>query len=74
MRKLVVALGAVLVVLVLSVLSGCGYDGFYRYPCQDPENWELSECKPPVCNASDTCTTDLIPEEDMSNDSISTQP
>ena len=27
----------------------------YRYTCQDPKNWELAECKPPICTASQTC-------------------
>lgn len=74
MRKLVIALGVVLTLFLVSVLSGCAYDGSYRYPCQDPANWELAECKPPICNASDTCTTDLIPEENLSNGSDTTQP
>jgi hypothetical protein len=74
MRKLLVALGITLVVLFVSVLSGCAYDGSYRYPCQDPANWKLEECQPPICNASDTCTTDLLPEEDLANGSDTTQP
>jgi predicted small lipoprotein YifL len=41
-------------------LSGCGYDGHYRYPCQDPDNWENVECKPPVCEATGNCTKDLL--------------
>lgn len=45
--------------LLLS-LTSCGYDGSYRYPCQDPANWEKAECNPPVCEASGTCTKDLI--------------
>jgi len=49
----------VLLVLSLLLLSGCGYDGHFRYPCQDPSNWEKTECKPPVCTASGTCPADL---------------
>jgi hypothetical protein len=41
-------------------LTACGYDGGYRYPCQDPNNWKLAECNPPVCEPSGTCTRDLI--------------
>lgn len=41
-------------------LSACGYDGHYRYPCQDPINWETPECNPPLCEATGTCTTDLL--------------
>jgi len=46
-------------VLALS-LTSCGYEGQFRYPCQNPKNWETAECKPPVCTATQTCTVDLI--------------
>jgi hypothetical protein len=42
------------------VFSGCGYDGEYRYECQDPENWEAEECNPPLCKVDGTCWKDLI--------------
>jgi predicted small lipoprotein YifL len=57
MKKLTsIALAALLMVS----LTGCGYQGFYRYPCQNPENWKNAECNPPVCEASGTCTKDMI--------------
>jgi predicted small lipoprotein YifL len=57
MKKLTsIALAALLMVS----LTGCGYQGFYRYPCQNPENWKNAECNPPVCEASGTCTKDII--------------
>lgn len=34
-------------------------DGFYRYPCQDPENWAALECTPPICLRTGMCATDL---------------
>ena len=74
MKRLALSLVAVFGVFLLLVLTGCSYDGSYRYPCQDPENWKLEECQPPICNASDTCTKDLIPEEDFANGSDTTQP
>lgn len=46
--------------LALFTLTGCGYDGFYRYPCQDPANWEKEECKPPVCTVNGACPEDLV--------------
>lgn len=46
-------------ILALS-LTGCGYDGHYRYPCQDPANWEAAECKPPVCTVNGACPEDLV--------------
>jgi hypothetical protein len=42
------------------ILTGCGWQGGYRYPCQDPANWEAAECNPPICEASGTCTKDLV--------------
>jgi hypothetical protein len=53
MKKLLVA-GAIL------VLSGCGYEGHYRYECQDPANWEDEECNPPVCLVDGMCTETLL--------------
>lgn len=31
----------------------------YRYPCQDPSNWDKQECKKPFCSANGTCPEDL---------------
>lgn len=45
--------------LVIS-LSSCGYDGHYRYPCQDPANWGTAECKPPICVTNGACPEDLV--------------
>jgi len=42
------------------ILTSCGYDGSYRYPCQDPANWGNVECEPPICVPNGTCTRDLI--------------
>ncbi len=50
----------VLAALSLMFVSGCGYDGQFRYPCQNPVNWEKAECKPPICTASGTCPVDLV--------------
>jgi len=47
------------VFLLATLLAGCNYDGSYRYPCQDPANWESEDCKPPLCTTSNTCPTDL---------------
>ena len=74
MRRLALSLATVFGVFLLLVLTGCGYNGTYRYSCQDPANWKQEECQPPICYASDTCTIDLIPEEDLSNGSDTTQP
>ena len=44
----------------LFVLSGCGYQGSYRYECQDPENWKKEECNPPICKVDGMCTETLL--------------
>lgn len=49
-------------IIFLSILlvSGCGYDGSYRYECQDPQNWKAEECNPPMCKVDGACSKDLI--------------
>jgi hypothetical protein len=39
------------------LLAGCGER--YRYPCQDPENWDQKVCQKPFCSANGTCPEDL---------------
>lgn len=51
MVKILIAAMAVL------ALSGC--QERYRYPCQDPRNWEEEMCKKPYCSANGTCPEDL---------------
>ena len=41
-------------------LTSCGYEGQFRYACQDPKNWETAECKPPICSATLSCPVDLV--------------
>ena len=41
-----------LIVLPLS-LAFFGGDRF-RYPCQDPDNWDKDFCKPPKCDVTRT--------------------
>ena len=51
-RKLVKWLLLLLVLpLLLAVVSG---DKF-RYPCQDPKNWDKDICKMPTCDVTRTC-------------------
>jgi hypothetical protein len=46
--------------LLMLSLTGCESLNRYRYPCQDPANWEKAECNPPICEATGTCTKDVI--------------
>lgn len=51
-------------------LLGCG--DHFRYPCQDPENWEKKECKRPYCSATGTCPDQLTKPEDMKDEPVKT--
>lgn len=51
------------IALLAALLSGCGYDGHYRYPCQDPANWDKDECKPPICKVEGACPEDLVGQD-----------
>jgi hypothetical protein len=45
----------ILLLLVLPLgLAMCSGDRF-RYPCQDPDNWDKAFCKPPKCDVTRTC-------------------
>jgi hypothetical protein len=48
-------------ITVVVWLSGCDR---FRYPCQDPENWEKKECKRPYCSSTGTCPDQLVKPED----------
>lgn len=61
MRKYHLLLTAVL--FAAPIATSCGYDGYYRYPCQDPTNWENEECQRPLCETGTGCTDDLIGKE-----------
>ena len=65
MKKLALVAG-------IFLLSACGYDGGYRYSCQDPENWEAPECNPPLCNVDGNCTEALLGFNPLLQDLIPT--
>jgi hypothetical protein len=52
-KKLFVGALALLVFIPL-IMAVFGGDKF-RYPCQDPANWNESFCKPPICDVTRTC-------------------
>lgn len=47
--------------MALVLLTAC--EDRFRYPCQDPQNWEKTECKPPICTATATCPEQLVKPE-----------
>lgn len=52
---------SLLILTILTLLIGC--EDRFRYPCQDPQNWNNSECKKPDCIPMGTCTESLIAKE-----------
>lgn len=46
----------------LAILSGC--EDRYRYPCQDPKNWNSAECQKPQCDIGKSCPEHIFPEKD----------
>jgi hypothetical protein len=65
-RKLITLVSASLLAITM---SGCGYQGHFRYACQDPANWETAECQPPICEATGTCTSDLLGYDPLATES-----
>lgn len=57
MKKMI---GIATATAIMLLLTSCGYQGHYRYPCQDPANWKKAECNPPICEATGTCTKDIV--------------
>jgi hypothetical protein len=49
------------ILLLTLLLAGCS--DMYRYPCQNPDNWDHKVCKRPYCSANGTCPEDLTPYE-----------
>ncbi len=54
-----------LALLLLPLLVACSEN--YRYPCQDPDNWDKQICKKPWCSANGTCPEDLTHYEKGKN-------
>ena len=50
----------ILFISAILLVSSCGYQGHYRYECQDSVNWEKEECNPPLCKVDGACSKDLI--------------
>jgi hypothetical protein len=46
--------GAIILLALPVALAFFGGDRF-RYPCQDPTNWDKDFCKYPICDVTRTC-------------------
>ena len=53
--------------LFLLILLPVGLAAFsgdrFRYPCQDPENWDKKECQKPTCEVTRTCPEHIFKAE-----------
>lgn len=58
-----IALG---LLFLATALGGC--QERYRYPCQDPKNWETEPCQRPLCAATQSCPDQLAKPEEMKGD------
>ena len=47
--------GVALVLLCLPITLAFFSGDRFRYPCQDPANWDKDFCKPPICDVTRTC-------------------
>ena len=47
-------------VVIALLCAGCGFDGGYRYPCQNPDNWQTDDCQSPRCDVWGTCPDQLV--------------
>jgi hypothetical protein len=48
-----------LLLLLPLTLAIFGGDRF-RYPCQDPDNWDKPECQKPLCEITKQCPENLL--------------
>jgi hypothetical protein len=49
--------------IFILVLCLFGCEDRFRYKCQSPANWEATDCKPPICTATQTCPDDVTKPE-----------
>jgi len=49
--------------VIVWVLFGC--QDRFRYPCQDPANWQTERCQRPQCAITQECPDQLIKPDDM---------
>jgi len=47
--------GVALVLLCLPITLAFFSGDRFRYPCQNPANWDKDFCKPPICDVTRTC-------------------
>ena len=79
-----IKLGKWLLLLLILPLALAIFGGDkYRYPCQDPANWDKDFCKMPLCDVNRTCPEHIFkgqrdprlgPPKDGVNSTVSAAP
>jgi len=52
-----------IVLLALPVALAFAAGDRFRYPCQDPANWDKAECQKPQCEVRRTCPEHIFKGE-----------
>ena len=62
--------GALILIAIAAfvVVTTTGCQDRFRYPCQDPANWETPRCQRPLCAITQECPDQLIKPEEMKGD------
>lgn len=53
------------------ILLGC--DQYYRYPCQNPENWDKPACQKPLCEVNRDCPSMILDKHTITSPLIETK-
>jgi hypothetical protein len=51
--------------ILVVLLAGCDAPEYYRYPCMNPKNWEMEDCKRPLCAITQECPDQLLKPEEL---------
>lgn len=68
-----------MILLLLPVMLAFFGGDRFRYPCQDPNNWEKDFCQKPLCDVTRTCPEHVFkgqrdPRQGMPNELIQQSP
>jgi hypothetical protein len=49
-----------LVIIIVPICLGFCSSERFRYPCQDPKNWDKDFCEVPICDVTKTCPEQIF--------------
>jgi len=56
---------------LILLLVGC--DQYYRYPCQNPDNWNEPRCKKPLCEVNRDCPELILEKHPVTSQAVETK-